>query len=250
MAQPTNLFEWMVFLFKEYGEMFWQGTLVTLYIAIAGTIIGFVLGFVLGVLGDLQVSPHVPGSRRLPVRVLKWIGDIYIEVFRDTPMIVQAMVIYYGLRSGGIEITPVPAAILVTVLNTGAYMSETVRAGINSVDPGQREGGLALGMTTMKIMVKVILPQALRNIIPEMANMFLTNLKMTSVLNVIGVTELFMVAKTTGAVYYKYFEAYLCIALIYFVLCFVFNRLFLLLEKKMKGKADYALAVEYMSDGE
>ena len=88
MAQPTNLFEWMVFLFKEYGEMFWQGTLVTLYIAIAGTIIGFVLGFVLGVLGDLQVSPHVPWYRRLPVRVLKWIGDIYIEVFRDTPMIV------------------------------------------------------------------------------------------------------------------------------------------------------------------
>lgn len=102
----------------------------------------------------------------------------------------------------------------------------------------------------MKIMVKVILPQALRNIIPEMANMFLTNLKMTSVLNVIGVTELFMVAKTTGAVYYKYFEAYLCIALIYFVLCFLFNRLFLMLEKKMKGRADYALAVEYMSDGE
>ena len=250
MAQPTNTLEWIVFLFREYGEMFWQGTLVTLYIAIAGTIIGFVLGFVLGVLGDLQVSPHDPWYRRLPVRVLKWIGDIYIEVFRYTPMIVQAMVIYYGLRSGGIEITPVPAAILVTVLNTGAYMSETVRAGINSVDPGQREGGLALGMTTMKIMVKVILPQALRNIIPEMANMFLTNLKMTSVLNVIGVTELFMVAKTTGAVYYKYFEAYLCIALIYFVLCFVFNRLFLLLEKKMKGKADYALAVEYMSDGE
>ncbi len=158
MAQPTNLFEWMVFLFQEYGEMFWQGTLVTLYIAIAGTIIGFVLGFVLGVLSDLQVSPHDPWYRRLPVWILKWIGDIYIEIFRDTPMIVQAMVIYYGLRSAGIEITPVPAAILVTVLNTGAYMSETVRAGINSVDPGQREGGLALGMTTMKIMVKVILP--------------------------------------------------------------------------------------------
>lgn len=80
-------------------------------------------------------------------------------------MIVQAMVLYYGLRSAGIEITPVPAAILVTVLNTGAYMSETVRAGINSIDPGQREGGLALGMTSMKIMVKVILPQTLRNII-------------------------------------------------------------------------------------
>ena len=80
--------------------------------------------------------------------------------------------------------------------------------------------------------------------------MFLTNLKMTSVLNVIGISELFMVAKTVGGVYYKYFEAYLVIAVIYFVLCFVFNRLFLLMEKKLKGKNDYVLAVEFMDDGQ
>ena len=99
-------------------------------------------------------------------------------------------------------------------------------------------------------MVVVIIPQAFRNIIPEMANMFLTNLKMTSVLNVIGVSELFLVAKTTGAIYYRYFEAYLLIAVIFFVLCFIFNRLFLVLEKKLAAKKDYVLAVEYIDDGQ
>ena len=125
-------------------------------------------------------------------------------------------------------------------------MAETVRAGINSIDTGQREGALAMGMSPLKTMLFIVLPQAFRNILPEMANTFLTNLKMTSVLNVIAVQELFMAAKTAGANYYKYYEAYLVIAVIYFVLCFVFSRLFSLIEKKMEGRKDYVLAVEYM----
>lgn len=99
-------------------------------------------------------------------------------------------------------------------------------------------------------MMNIVLPQAFKNIVPEMANTFLTNLKMTSVLNVIGVKELFLQAKTAGGTYYKYLESYLVIALIYFVLCFIFNRIFLLAEKKMNGKKDYVLAVEYMDDNE
>ncbi len=248
-TQPQNMVEWVVFLAKEYAQAFWQGTIITLYIAIAGTLIGFLVGFILGLISDIEITPDDGALKKGLVWLVKGISNIYIEIFRDTPMIVQAMVIYYGLRSFGIEIEAIPAGLLVTVLNTGAYMSETVRAGINSVDHGQKEGARALGMSSLKTMLIVVLPQAFRNIIPEMANMFLTNLKMTSVLNVIGVNELFMVAKTTGAVYYKYFEAYLVIALIYFVLCFIFNRLFMFLEKKMKGKADYALAVEYLNDG-
>jgi putative lysine transport system permease protein len=105
-------------------------------------------------------------------------------------------------------------------------------------------------MSPLKTMFVVVLPQAFKNIFPEMVNLFLTNLKMTSVLNVIAVSELFMVAKTVGGTYYKYFEAYLVIAVIYFVLCFVFNRLFMLIEKRMQGKKDYALAVEFMDDGQ
>jgi len=127
-------------------------------------------------------------------------------------------------------------------------MSETVRAGIKSIDAGQREGALALCMSPMLAMFAVVLPQAFKNIIPEMANTFLTNLKMTSVLNVIGVSELFMTAKTVGGNYYKYFESYLIIAVIYFVLCFLFNRIFLLIERKLSLKSDYVLAVEYMDN--
>ena len=127
-------------------------------------------------------------------------------------------------------------------------MSETVRAGIKSIDPGQREGALALGMSPVSAMFHIILPQAFKNIVPEMANMFLTNLKMTSVLNVIGVQELLLQAKTAGGTYYKYLESYLVIAIIYLVLCFVFSRIFTLVEKKMANKKDYVLAIEYMEN--
>lgn len=250
IEEPVASYEWVAFLAKKYFNMFLSGTWITLYVAIIGTIIGFLLGFLIGVIEDVQINREDNIFKKIIIKLVKVIFAVYVEVFRDTPMIVHAMVIYYGIRLAGGSISPIPAGILVTFLNTGAYMAETVRAGIKSIDVGQREGALALGMSPLKAMVVVIIPQAFRNIIPEMANMFLTNLKMTSVLNVIGVSELFLVAKTTGAIYYRYFEAYLLIAVIFFVLCFIFNRLFLVLEKKLAAKKDYVLAVEYMDDGQ
>lgn len=238
----------MVFLAKKYTNMFLEGTWLTLYIAVIGTLLGFVVGYAVGIIQDMKVSKEDNVLKKLLLRVLKAAAAVYVEVFRDTPMIVQAMIIYYGLRQAGFNMTPVFAGVFVTVLNTGAYMAETVRGGIGSIDLGQREGAWALGMSPMKTMVYIVLPQAFQNIIPEMANTFLTNLKMTSVLNVIAVQELFMAAKTAGGNYYKYFESYLVIAVIYFVLCFVFNRLFIFMEKRLKGKTDYALAVEYMDN--
>lgn len=246
--QPGNSLEWMVFLAKKYSNMFIEGTWLTLYIAVIGTIVGFILGYVVGIIEDIKMNPGDGIVRRFFVRLVKAIFSIYVEIFRDTPMIVQAMIIYYGIKMLGVEVTPVFAGILVTVLNTGAYMAETVRAGIGSIEIGQREGAWAMGMSPFKTMLYVVLPQAFKNIIPEMANTFLTNLKMTSVLNVIAVQELFMAAKTVGGNYYKYFESYLVIAVIYFVLCFLFNKVFNLIEKKMQGKTDYALAVEYMDN--
>lgn len=247
-SDPTNSLEWMIFLMKKYVNLFVQGTWITLYVAVIGTVIGFLLGYLVGIIEDIRINKEDNLGKKILIRGLKVISVVYVEIFRGTPMIVQGMIIYYGLRQSGVEISSGVAGILVTVLNTGAYMSETVRAGIKSIDVGQREGGLALGMSPMRAMFSVILPQAFRNIIPEMANTFLTNLKMTSVLNVIGVSELFMMAKTAGGTYYKYFESYLVIAVIYFVLCFIFNRLFLLIEKRMAGKKDYVLAVEYMDN--
>lgn len=241
---PSNSFEWMIFLAQKYSSMFAKGTWLTLYIAVAGTLLGFVLGYIVGIVNDIKLNEGDTVIKKFLIRIMKVIFTVYVEVFRDTPMIV-----YFGIRQMGFEnLTPVFAGIVVTVLNTGAYMGETVRAGIGSIDLGQREGAWAMGMSPFKTMLYVVLPQAFRNIIPEMANTFLTNLKMTSVLNVIAVQELFMAAKTVGGNYYKYFESYLVIAVIYFVLCFVFDKLFKLIEKKMQGKTDYALAIEYMDN--
>ncbi len=246
---PKGSLEWMIFLAQKYKTMFLQGTLITLYIAMIGTLIGFMLGYLIGIVEDLKVDDEDFIIKKLLVRVIKTIFKVYVEIFRDTPMIVQAMIVYYGIRQlTGAEMTSVFAGILVTVLNTGAYMAETVRAGIGSIDIGQREGAWAMGMSPVKTMIYIVLPQAAKNIIPEMANTFLTNLKMTSVLNVIAVQELFMAANTVGVNYYKYFESYLVIAAIYFVLCFIFDKLFKLVEKKMAGRTDYALAVEYMEN--
>ncbi|MDD6038658.1 MAG: amino acid ABC transporter permease [bacterium] len=246
---PTNVIEWMVFLAQKYSSMFIKGTWLTLYIAVVGTLLGFVLGYIVGIINDMKLNEGDNIFKKTLIRLVKAIFTVYVEVFRDTPMIVQAMIVYFGIRQMGFEnLTPVVAGIIVTVLNTGAYMGETVRAGIGSIELGQREGAWAMGMSPFKTMMYVVLPQAFKNIIPEMANTFLTNLKMTSVLNVIAVQELFMAAKTVGGNYYKYFESYLVIAVIYFVLCFVFDKIFKLIEKKMQGKTDYALAIEYMDN--
>lgn len=248
IENPGNSVEWMVFLARKYSGMFLEGTQLTLFIAVAGTLLGFVLGYVIGLIQDATVNRGDNLIHKGLILSLKGAAAVYVEIFRDTPMIVQAMIIYFGIREAGINITPVFAGILVTVLNTGAYMAETVRGGIGSIDPGQREGAWAMGMSPIKTMLYIVLPQVFKNIIPEMANTFLTNLKMTSVLNVIAVQELFMAAKTVGGNFYRYFESYLVIAVIYFVLCFVFNRFFVFVEKIMKGKEDYALAVEYMDN--
>ena len=248
ITDPQNMIEWVIFLAVKYQSMFFEGTIITLYIAVLGTLIGFILGYVIGVIQDAKNNKADNIIKRIILRLLKIISTVYVELFRGTPMIVQGMIVYYGFLQLGFKMEPVNAGILVTVLNTGAYMAETVRAGINSIDLGQKEGAWSLGMSPTLTMLKVVLPQAFKNVIPEMANTFLTNLKMTSVLNVIGVSELFLVAKTAGGTYYKYFESYVVIAVIYLVLCFVFNRIFLFVEKKIADKKDYVLAVEYMDD--
>ena len=245
---PTNPFEWVIFIAKEYSGLFIRGTWLTLIVSVSGTLLGFVLGYIVGIVQDTKINRDDNIIKRCVMGLFKVISTVYVELFRGTPMIVQAMIVFYGLRQTGIEIDPISAGILVTLLNTGAYMAGTVRAGINSIDPGQREGALALGMSPFSVMFNIILPQAFKNIVPEMANMFLTNLKMTSVLNVIGVQELFLQAKTAGGTYYKYLESYLVIALIYLVLCFVFSRLFAFVEKKTAVRKDYVLAVEYMEN--
>ncbi len=247
-GNPSGSLEWIIFFAVKYKDSFIQGTIATLYVAIIGTIIGFVLGFIIGIVDDFTISEDDGIFKKIFMGLFKGINKVFVEIFRGTPMIVQGMVVYYGLRQMGVPLSAITAGIAVTLLNTGAYMAETVRGGIKSIHIGQREGAYAMGMSPIATMFYVVLPQAFRNIIPEMCNMFLTNLKMTSVLNVIGVSELFLTAKTVAGNYYKYFEAYLVISIIYFVLCFVFSRLIVMLEKRLEGKNDYVLAIEYMDN--
>lgn len=243
-----NIVEWIMFLLQEYGSYFWKGTVVTLETSILGTLLGFLLGFLFGIVQSTPIVPEDSMIKKIYYKLLKIICNIFVQVFRGTPMMVQAMVVYYGLKQYGINISPFNAAILVILLNTGAYMAETVRGGILSIDNGQFEGGKALGMSHFTIMFSIVLPQAFRNIIPEMGNLFITNLKMTSVLNVIGIAELYFATKTAANTYYRYFEAFLITGTIYFILCAIFSKLISMFEKKLEGKKDYELATEYLGD--
>lgn len=243
-----NWIQWIITILEEYGRNFITGTFVTLEIAILGTVLGFLLGFALGIIRSTPISSEDGFIKRFFYWIFKAISTAYVQIFRCTPMMVQAMVLFYGFSTLGVKIPPFTAAVLVTLLNTGSYMAESVRGGIAAIDPGQFEGGKAMGMSHFQIMLHVILPQTFRNLIPEMGNQLITNLKMTSVLNVIGVGELYFATKTAANVYYRYFEAYLITGLVYFVLCYVASKLLGLLEKKMQGKADYELAVEYLPD--
>lgn len=225
----------------KYSPLLLQGVGYTLLVSIIGTIAGLIIGLLIGVYRTMPV----PKNKFL--KGLKKTGDYilnaYIEVFRCTPMMVQAMVIFWGfaLLNDGQTLSVIFSGMLIVSINTGAYMAEIVRGGIMSIDKGQYEGAEAVGMTHFQAMFKVILPQALKNILPSVANEFVINVKDTSVLNVIGFTELYFQAKKIVSITYDTFATYLLVAAIYFVLTFTITRILRLIEKKLEGKKNYTI---------
>ena len=239
---PSTFFGWVGFLAKQYGPLFLRGTANTLLIAVTGTILGFLLGLLVAIARTIRLGPKASAWKRVPVKILHAVLGVYIEVFRGTPMIVQAMVIYYGaLQYLGLDMPRLVAAIFIVSINTGAYMAEIIRGGIISIDKGQTEAAHSIGLTHWQTMVHVVLPQAIRNIMPSIGNEFVVNIKDSSVLNVISVTELFFQAKSATGTYFKYFEVYFIIALIYLTLTFTITRLLRLMEKKMDGPDNYTI---------
>ena len=239
---PSTFFGWVGFLAKQYGPLFLRGTANTLLIAVTGTILGFLLGLLVAIARTIHLGPKASAWKRVPVKILHAILGVYIEVFRGTPMIVQAMVIYYGaLQYLGLDMPRLVAAIFIVSINTGAYMAEIIRGGIISIDKGQTEAALSIGLTHWQTMVSVVLPQAIRNIMPSIGNEFVVNIKDSSVLNVISVTELFFQAKSATGAYFRYFETYFIIALIYLTLTFSITRILRLIEKKMDGPENYVI---------
>ena len=249
-ATQSTFFTRIGGIFQKYYAWILKGVGYTILVAIVGTVVGLFIGLLIGMYRTLDKS------KNKFLAVLKKIGDvilsIYIEVFRGTPMMVQAMVIFWGfaLLNDGNTMNVTLAGLIIVSINTGAYMAEIVRGGIISVDKGQFEGAQAIGMTHSQTMWNVILPQALRNIMPSVANEFVINIKDTSVLNVIGFTELFFYGKSIALNTYATFETYLVIAAIYFVLTFTITRILRLVEKKMDGKKDYQIMGSQNMDAE
>lgn len=243
MISEMNFLERILYLLQNYGMSFLQGAGTTLAIAIVSTIIGCIIGFAVGVIQTIPVDKKRDGlPKRFILKLVKIILKAYVELFRGTPMIVQAVFIYYGASQVfNIHLGMWQSAFLVVSINTGAYMAESVRGGIISVDPGQMEGAKAIGMTHVQAMLYVILPQAIRNIIPQIGNNFIINIKDSSVLSVIGIVDLFFVHKSVAGALYTYFESATIVMCIYLVMTVISSRLLLLWEKKMDGSDDYEL---------
>ena len=239
---PESFFGWVWFLLDKYGSLFVRGTGVTLIVALSGTSIGFLLGLLVAIARTIPVNNAMSRLRRTGIKALNVVLGIYIEVFRGTPMIVQAMVIYYGaMQYLNLSMPELLAGIMVVSINTGAYMAEIVRGGIISIDKGQTEAAHSIGMTHWQTMTNVVLPQAIRNIMPSIGNEFIVNIKDSSVLNVISVSELFFQSKSAAGTYFKYFEVFFITAMIYLALTSTVSRILRYIERKMDGPTDFRI---------
>ncbi len=233
-------FEWIIKIISENWMMFLKGAGMTLFIALIGTIIGAAIGLFAGVIRTIPVPER--GFKKVILKIINIILSIYIEFFRGTPMIVQAMVIYYGSAMAfNIDMNPLLAAVIVVSINTGAYMAEIVRGGVVSIEKGQFEAAQAIGMNHFQAMWNVVLPQVIRNILPATGNQFVINIKDTSVLNVISVSELYFLTKSVAGNNFRYFESFFVACLIYFVMTFIVTRILLYLERRLEGSENYTI---------
>ena len=232
-------------LWAKYGASYLSGMRSTLILALVATAIGCVIGFVCGVLNTIPYAPGDSPVKKFFLKLIRVIVRVYVEVFRGTPMVLQAVFLYYGLpyfTNGATRFESVwAAAILVVSINTGAYMAESVRGGIISVDPGQTEGAKAIGMTHVQTMFHVILPQALRNIMPQIGNNFIINVKDTSVMFIIGFPEFFAAHRAAVGTSYLYFPSATVEMIGYLSMTLIASFLLRWLEKKMDGSSDYEL---------
>ncbi|MBG9989418.1 ABC transporter permease subunit [Aerococcaceae bacterium DSM 111176] len=229
-------------IWDNFGTQFLRGAGSTMFIALTSTIIGFLIGLVIAIYRSLPITKASGAIKFGLFKLVDFLIIAYIEIFRGTPMMVQAMLIFYGSKLFfDIDMSSMSAALLIVSVNTAAYLSEVIRGGIHGVDDGQLEASKAIGMNHVQAMTYVILPQAIRNILPALGNEFVINIKDTSVLNVIAVTELFFVTRSASGSTYMTFQTFFIAALIYFVLTFTTTRLLRLVERKMDGRSDYTV---------
>lgn len=219
-------------IFTKNSSIWIYGIQMTLVLALTGTIIGLVIGLLLGCIRAIKVEDR----DSMPLKFLKKIGhaivSVYVWFFRGTPMMVQAMFFYYMLRPI-IQWDVITAGIAIISVNTGAYMAEIIRSGIQSVDAGQLEGARSIGMTSRQTMMSIVLPQAIKNAFPSIGNEFIVNIKDSSMLNVIGVIEVFFQARSLAGSNMLYTETFFITTIIYLVLTSITTMVLSYIEKRM-----------------
>ena len=205
-----------------------QGIQNTLLIAVVGLLIGIVIG-------TFIATARVLPKYKLFPRILNGICGFYVSLFRGTPIVVQLLVFYYVLLPMiGWNITGVQVSILVFGLNSGAYISEVMRGGIQSVDPGQMEAGRAVGLSFGTTMMKIVIPQAVKNILPTLGNEFISLIKETSVVSFVGAADLYVAFSYIGSNSYEFMVPYLVMALIYIALVLLISLLIKLMERSLR----------------
>ncbi|MBQ3999421.1 MAG: amino acid ABC transporter permease [Oscillospiraceae bacterium] len=241
----VQLWEDILYIFSKYGKVYLNGIFNTLVLSTTATIIGCVIGFICGVIDAVPIRENDPAWKKVLLRIIKALVRIYVEFFRGTPMILQAVFIFYGLpyfTMNRVQFSNIwTVSVLVVSINTGAYMAESVRGGIFSVDPGQTEGALAIGMTHFQAMMKVVLPQAARNIMPQIGNNFIVNIKDTSVMFIIGFSDFFSVHKMVSGAIFTYFPSATIEMVGYLILTLLFSAILRWAERRMDGSSSYEL---------
>ena len=245
MNRFAALFDDIALLWGKYGSSYLNGVGSTLLLAVIATLVGCVIGFLCGILQTIPCSHSDPLVKRGLLGLLRGIIRAYIEIFRGTPMILQAVFIYYGLpyfTNNAVQFRNIWAvSILVVSINTGAYMAESVRGGILSVDRGQTEGAKAIGMTHVQTMLSVVLPQALRNIMPQIGNNFIINVKDTSVMFIIGFMEFFAFHRQLVGLNNMYFPSATIEMVGYLAVTLTASFILRWVERRMDGKSSYEL---------
>lgn len=216
----------MLELLVKYRGLFLQGALYTIGLSFVSVLMGILIGLVLAFF------------RLSKAKILNLISTAYIELIRGTPLLAQIMLVKFGLydlitAKTKIGIPDIAIGIIAVSLNSGAYVCEIIRSGISSVDKGQMEAGRSLGMSKSMTMRLIVLPLAVKNILPALCNEFVTVIKETSIISYIGVTDLFYIANAVSSMTYKSFESMLAVALIYFVITFTLSKLVRLLERRL-----------------
>ncbi|MGO3732050.1 MAG: ABC transporter substrate-binding protein/permease [Vagococcus sp.] len=211
--------------FSKYGSFYVKGAGFTVFLALIGVFFGTILG---GLLALMKLSTH---------KLFKWIAIVYIEYVRGTPLLVQIFLVFFGSNVIGLDLSALAASCLALSLNSGAYVAEIVRAGINAVDKGQLEAARSLGMNQGQAMTHIIMPQAIKNILPALGNEFVTVIKESSVVSVIGVSELMFQAGVVQGASFKPFLPIVIVSLIYFALTFTLSRILGVAERRM-GTSD------------